>query len=69
MSKKKIRRIVINIALCAAIVLSFYLLSKDIREQKKILDIHQLRIESQMKLILEHNNKFRYLEKFLSGQV
>ncbi len=68
MSKKKIRRIVINIALCAAIVLSFYLLSKDIREQKKILDIHQLRIESQMKLILQHDAKLRYFEKYLSSR-
>jgi len=70
MSKKKNRRTIISIALSIAVVLSFYLLSKDIKEQKKTLEVHQLRIESQMKLLLDHDAKLRHFKKYLqTGQI
>ena len=70
MSKKKNRRIIISLALSIAVVLSFYLLSRDIQKQKKTLKIHELRIESQMKLILHHDSNFRRFEKYLqTGQI
>ncbi len=70
MSKKKNRRTIISIALSIAVVLSFYLLSEDIKKQKKTLEVHQFRIESQMKLLLNHDAKFRHIEKYLQpGQI
>ena len=70
MSKKKNRKTIISIALSIAVVLSFYLLSEDIKKQKKTLEVHQFRIESQMKILLNHDAKFRHFEKYLqSGQI
>ena len=70
MPKKKNRKIIINLALSIVVVLSFYLLSRDIQKQKKTLEIHELKIESQMKLILHHDSNFRHFEKYLrTGQI
>jgi hypothetical protein len=67
MLKKKNRKRIISTTLWIAVVVSFYLLSEDIQKQKKIQEIHELRIKSQMELLLHHEAKFRYLEKYLKS--
>jgi hypothetical protein len=67
MLKKKNRKRIISITLWIAVVVSFYLLSEDTRKQKKIQEIHELRIKSQMELLLHHEAKFRYLENYLKS--